>query len=207
MIPLGAGVGGWWFGRRAGWHRPALAATAAAAVVVEPLLGSAGIAVLVAADRWRRAARETVRLRTADEDVVLFADLVVLGVSAGLSLRAAVEEAGRHVVVELQEEVNDVVRSMDRSGVAAALAGVDGRLADFGRVAAGAAISGAPVAAAIGSFAATVRQTEHTAAIERARRLPVRMLLPLALLILPGFVVLAVGPAVIQSLARLGPIP
>jgi hypothetical protein len=43
--------------------------------------------------------------------------------------------------------------------------------------------------------------------MERARRLPVRLLLPLALLILPGFVLLAVGPAVLQGLARLGSTP
>ena len=47
----------------------------------------------------------------------------------------------------------------------------------------------------------------HAERITVARRLPVRLLLPLALLILPGFVVLAVGPAVLQALARLAPMP
>ena len=36
-----------------------------------------------------------------------------------------------------------------------------------------------------------------------AKRLPVRMLLPLALLILPGFVLALIGPALAGSLARL----
>jgi len=35
--------------------------------------------------------------------------------------------------------------------------------------------------------------------------LPVRLLLPLTLLVLPGFVVMTVGPTVIESLARLNP--
>jgi pilus assembly protein TadC len=96
---------------------------------------------------------------------------------------------------------------MDRAGTAAALAGSKGRLADLGRVAAGAAVSGAPIAAAVTAYSRTRRHADHAKALERARRLPVRLLLPLALLILPGFVLLAVGPAVLEGLARLGPIP
>lgn len=207
MIPVCAGLAGYWSGRRMGWRWPAAASALAVAVVVEPIFGAAVGAVTVAAGRWRRAAATTRQRRLADADVALFADLVILGVGAGLSLRSSVEEAARHVVDELAGEAEALVRAMDRNGVAAALATVDGRLEGFGRVAAAAAISGAPVGAAVGAFASTLRHAEHSAAVERARRLPVRMLLPLALLILPGFVVLAVGPAVIQSLARLGPIP
>ena len=44
---------------------------------------------------------------------------------------------------------------------------------------------------------------QTTARLEAARRLPVRLMLPLALLILPGFVVLAVGPALLEALDRL----
>jgi hypothetical protein len=44
-------------------------------------------------------------------------------------------------------------------------------------------------------FAAERRHAEQACNLERARRLPVRLLLPLALLILPGFMVLVVGPA------------
>jgi len=207
MTALVLGAGGWWLLRR---NRPWPQAAAAVIVVIGllfPLVGAAAGAVLVAAIRWRRAARLTVRRRAADADVVLLADLVVLGVGAGLSLRAAFDEAGCHLVEELRVEVVALVDSMDRVGVAVALASAPGRLAGLGRVAAGAAASGAPITAAVASFASAERHAAHAAAVERARRLPVRMLLPLALLILPGFVVLAVGPTVLEALARLGPVP
>jgi len=207
VIPLCAGAGGFHMGRRMGWRRPYLAAGVVAAAVVEPMIGAALAAVLAAWHRWQRAAAATRRERVATADVAVLADLVVLGLTAGLSLRSAVEEAARYIGEELRVEVESMRAAMDRDGVATALSLVGGHLAGFGRVAAAAAISGAPVAAAIGAYASTLRHTEHAAAVERARRLPVRMLLPLALLILPGFMVLAVGPAVLQSLARLGPVP
>jgi pilus assembly protein TadC len=207
MIALCAGVGAYRVGRLLGRRGSLLTTGLTIAVVVEPVLGVACAAVVVASTRWHIAAAATRRQRLADGDVALFADLVVLGVRAGLSLRSSIEEAGRHVVDELRLEASQLVDAMDAVGVAQALSGAAGRLGELGRVTAAAALSGAPLAAAVGAHASALRHTEHTAAVERARRLPVRMLLPLALLILPGFVVLAVGPAVLQSLARLGPIP
>ena len=207
MIAVGAGFGAYLGSRRLGGPKPWLIAAWAVALLLDPLLGLAGGTVVVATARWQRAAAATQRKRLADSDVALFADLVLLGLGAGLSLRSSVEEASRHVVEDLRVEVSRLIEAMDRHGVGPALGSVGGRLDRFGRVAAAAALSGAPVAMAVGAYAATLRHAEHAAAVERARRLPVRMLLPLALLILPGFVVLAVGPAVLQSLARLGPIP
>ncbi len=207
MIAPAAGLAVWWLARRR-WPGAAIGAGVIATLTVAaPLAGAAAGAVGLAAHRWRRAAAKTRRDRADDADVVLLADLVVLAAGAGLSLRAAFEEAGRHVAAGLAAEVDRLIESMDRVGVAAALAGAGGRLAGLGRVAAGAAVSGAPIATAVASFASTERHAAHAAAVERARRLPVRMLMPLALLILPGFVVLAVGPAVLEALARLGPVP
>lgn len=100
-----------------------------------------------------------------------------------------------------------LLAAMEREGSAPALIAVGGRLADLGRVTAAAVTSGAPMVAAITAHADRARHTSHANRVAAARRLPVRLLLPLALLILPGFVVLAVGPALLQALARLAPIP
>lgn len=197
----------WLAARRLGLGRPGLVGAVAAALFAAPLAGLALGAVVVAGRRWRAAAARTAASRNDDRSASLFADLVSLGLTAGLSLRAAVAAARAHVDGRLRREVDDLVTAMDRIGVASALAAVDGLLSDFGRVAAGAAASGAPVAAAVAAFAATRRQVDHAERVAAARRLPVRLLLPLALLILPGFVVLAVGPALLQALARLGPVP
>lgn len=185
----------------------AVAAVVGWAVVRQPLPAAAVLLVVIAARRWRAATRITSERAAADGDVVMLAELVGLGLTAGRTVRAAFEHAAGHIHPMLGAEVDRLVAAMDREGTAVALAGASGRLGELGRVVSGAVVSGAPVAAAVAAHAERLRHTRHAIAVAAARRLPVRLLLPLALLILPGFVVLAVGPAVIQSLARLGPIP
>lgn len=197
----------WTASLRLGAHRPVAVAAASALTVREPLVGLAAFAAWAARRRWLRAALRSSAERDETGDVVVLADLLVLALTAGLSLRASFETARRHLGPGLASRVEDLLADMDRVGVAPALSSTEGSLADICRVAAGAAASGAPVAAAIAGFATTRRHMDHAERSAAARRLPVRLLLPLALLILPGFVVLAVGPALLQALARLGPVP
>jgi tight adherence protein C len=65
-------------------------------------------------------------------------------------------------------------------------------------------VTGAPLLASIDGYATNLRRIERSAAIERARRLPVKLLFPLALLILPGFLLLTLGPALLAGLGRVG---
>jgi Flp pilus assembly protein TadB len=85
-----------------GWRRPYLAAGIAAVLLIEPMIGAALAAVAVAWTHWQRAADGTRRKRIADADAAVFADLVVLGLTAGLSLRSAVEAAAYHVGEEVR---------------------------------------------------------------------------------------------------------
>jgi pilus assembly protein TadC len=182
---------------------PLLAGALASLMVLAPLLGAPTV---LAAACWRLSRRfHTRRLAgvSAEADVVLLADLLSLGLGAGLSLPLALEEAAREVDPGLAAEVGAVRRAMDRLGVAAALAGATGWGERLYRLTARAAATGASLTAAVEAFAAERRHAEHSRRLEAARRLPVRLLLPLALLILPGFVVLVVGPALLESLARL----
>jgi hypothetical protein len=196
-----------WVAVRRGARRPEFATAVAWVTLATPVAAAACAAILLATIRWRRAAGVTRERRRADEDVVLLADLLTLGVAAGRTVRGALEAARTHLHPQLGTEVTALLGDMDRRGSGPAMLAVGGRLADLGRVVAAAATSGAPVAAAVAAHADRVRHARHSARIAAARRLPVRLLLPLALLILPGFVVLAVGPAVLQALARLSPIP
>lgn len=184
-------------------RRPVLVGTLAALAVVAPLLGAAALMALACWLLSRRLRRPRLAEAAAEGDVVLLADLVALGLGAGLSLPSALDEAAREVAAPLAGEVRCLRRSMDRLGVAAALASAGGRGERLYRLTARAAATGAPLAAAVEAFAAERRHAEQARHLERARRLPVRLLLPLALLILPGFVVLVVGPALLESLARL----
>jgi tight adherence protein C len=165
------------------------------------------MAVAIARYRWLRARRDAEIEREAESDVALLADLLGLGLTAGLSLRAAIDIATPQVAAPVQADLTAMCRRIDRAGLAAGLAGTSGRLEGLARVAAGAAVSGAPLGPAVAAFSKVRRHADHATRTERARRLPVRLLLPLALLILPGFVLLAVGPAVLQGLARLGSAP
>jgi tight adherence protein B len=61
--------------------------------------------------------------------------------------------------------------------------------------------SGAPMTEAVTAFLAEFRAQRRMEAVTRMRRLPVTLMLPLGLLILPGFVVLFAGPIVVRSLA------
>lgn len=155
---------------------------------------------------WGRLARKRKSIGAVEADLVVLADLVALGLTAGLPPRAALEAASGWVARELGDEVRTLLADADRRGVAAALADADGHAARLYRLLARAVVSGAPAADAVESYAAERRHAEHAARLADARKLPVRLLLPLALLILPGFVVLAVGPAVIDALERLGEI-
>ena len=182
---------------------PRLAGALAAGAVAIPMLGIPAALALGCWRLFRRFHRRRVEAASAEADVVLLADLVALGLGAGLSLPLALAEAAREVDPGLAAEVRSLRRAMDRLGVAAALAGAVGRGERLYRLTARAAATGAPLTAAVEAFAAERRHAEHARRLEAARRLPVRLLLPLALLILPGFVVLVVGPALLESLARL----
>ena len=196
-----------WIARRRGIAHPEMAGALGWGVIAAPMPTAAVAAVVVATRKWRRAAAVTRFRRDADADTVVLADLVALGVGAGKTMRGALAAARPHLHPGLAVEVDALLADMDRSGSAPALISVGGRLGDFGRVVAAAVTSGAPISTAITAHAERLRHARHAERVSAARRLPVRLLLPLALLILPGFVVLAVGPAVLQALARLAPIP
>jgi len=131
-----------------------------------------------------------------ESDAVLLADLTALGLSAGLSFVAALGAAADHLSEESAQAVRRALRSPEReeAGPATALLALADR----------ALVTGAPLLASIDGYATRLRRDERAAAVERARRLPVKLLFPLALLILPGFLLLTVGPALLTGLDRLG---
>jgi hypothetical protein len=180
-------------------------ALAAGLAPVSLLLAVVPLAGVVA---WRRATaiRDARRTRAhAETDVALLADLTALGLRSGLAVRPALEAASQRVAPALCEEVAGVLAAIDRSGAAVALSVADGMARGLYTTVASAAASGAPIESAVTAFAAGRRAEAHARHLADLRRLPVRMLLPLALLVLPGFAVLVVGPALVESLSRLAP--
>ena len=201
-VALGLGVSA--LGR--GWLRsPWVVGLGAAAVAVAPLQALAGGFLVWAVDRFRRAARRSAEERRTADAALEAAELVALGLAGGLSVASAHRLAAHHADRAVQPELERLVASMGESGAAAALAADSGPTAGSSAALATAAAAGSPALPALEAHVEHEHHRRHTAAVETARRLPVRLLLPLTLLVLPGFVLITVGPTVADSLARLAP--
>jgi len=144
--------------------------------------------------RWLRQTRS----RTDQPlDIDGLSVLVVIGLSASLSLHAALEAASK----ELGEppELVDLLRRARRAGLARALAETEGPLAELATQLARAQVTGAPIALAVAAYLETQRSAQRASLLEAARTLPVKLIIPLALCLLPGFVLLVVGPFVLDQ--------
>ena len=165
-----------------------------AAVLVLPILTR----------RYRSQSIRRAEQRRTDSDAIVVGRVVQIALAGGLPLTAglalAVEEVGEIVAAEL----TTTLRAARREGMAAALAASRGPYTKqlFGRIALAQA-SGAPMQEAVGAYLADGRARRRGLALERVRRLPVTLMVPLGLLILPGFVVLFVGPIVLDSVMDL----
>lgn len=176
-------------------------ASAGLSVLAPPLALGGGLAMIVV--MIIRRLRVVRRHREAvGRDVPVMAELVGLGLSAGLTLSQALTAARPFVHSDLAAEVGDVLRRAARGGLGQALAAADGHGRRLYAGAARAVVTGAPLAPAVDAFVREAIAEQRAADLESARRLPVRLMLPLALLILPGFVLLTVGPTVLAALDR-----
>jgi tight adherence protein C len=143
-------------------------------------------------------ARRVLKPKTREDEEALLAELAALGLTAGLTFPAAVEAA----TAAVPGEVSTRVRRAGRIHRDVGTPPFDEPVLFL--VARRALATGAPLAPAVSAHATTLRSEERSRQLTAARRLPVKLLFPLALLILPGFLLLTVGPALLGSLERLG---
>ncbi|CAN5880397.1 hypothetical protein BH23ACT5_BH23ACT5_05480 [soil metagenome] len=164
------------------------AVAAAVGVIAGGLIG--GVIALAAVVAWSRIPRR----RPQPVDVVATASRLLVLVGSGVSLGSALAAS---TDPSTASELELVARRARRVGTSAALASSSGPLSPLLRRLADASVSGAPLEPTIRSFIESERRRRHAAAIERARRMPVRLMVPMALLVLPGFVLMVYGPALI----------
>jgi hypothetical protein len=159
-------------------------------------LAAAVIASLLVVWRKRRGSRG------GEEEVMTAGQVMLVALTAGLPLPAALEVAAGTGGPTVRAEIERVLRQSQRVGMVAALAGAGGAHTRplLSRLALAQA-SGAPMADAVTAFLSAGRAARRSAALERVRRLPVLLMVPLGLLILPGFIVLFVGPVLLTSLS------
>jgi len=165
-------------------------------LLVVVLLGT-GVAIAQSVRMGRRR-----RLgATADRDAVLAIELVGLGVTSGLPFRNAAALTMKQMADPVANEIAQALRSLN-AGQPPSF-----KLADvqsmFGAAQAS-ETTGMPVAGVLNALALDRRRAAAAATRERLAKLPVKMLFPLALLILPGFVLLTVVPPLMSGLSRLG---
>jgi tight adherence protein C len=178
----------------------------------EPVARTLGIAAGVfvlghfACNYWlRRRSRQRIhRLSAALPDCL---DLMVVSLEAGLGLNATIARVGEErsaVNDELGKEIAQVARELregrsreealrqlaDRNGVEE-LSALAGLIVESDRL-------GASMAKTLRSHADVLRTKRAQRAEEIARKLPIKILFPLALFILPALFVVTLGPAVLR---------
>ena len=156
----------------------------------------------------RRAESRRRRMR---EDLVHFAELVALAVSAGLGVEGALDEAVGSGEGPLFDELRRLLREGRLRGesASAAISRVPAEvgLADAESLAASiraAADHGTAITQALRAQARALRERRRLELVEASERAQVRMLLPVGLLILPAFFVVVLYPAAVQLLRLTG---
>lgn len=171
-----------------------------AAALIHPLAGIslAGCAIVGSKLRSIRQARS--RSRDTEVDSVLAVELVGLGVTAGLPFRNAARMTADQIGGAVGAEISLGLRAME-AGQQPVLESADVR--SVFTVAELSERSGISLAAELNAVARERRRQDEAATRERLAKLPVKMLFPLAFLILPGFVLLTVVPPLVSGLSRL----
>ena len=159
------------------------------------LRGAIAVGLVLGGRRlWRRRRRTDL-----PADLVDFVTLLSIAVGAGSNLPTGLELACREVGGSVRTEVEDLLRRSRLRGLAPALLEADGALGPLAGHLARAQVSGASVANALETYVATMRADERARHAERARTLPVRLIIPVSLLLLPGFVALVLGPVILDQ--------
>lgn len=148
--------------------------------------------------------------REAHDAALELTDLFRLAAGTGMPVSPAVSHVARRAPRQVRAAAREAATVIDRGlPLADALALLADRIgpaaAPLVEALTRSAVTGEPAAPLLDAVAAAARDRRLRSAQEAARRLPVTMLLPLALCILPAAVVLAVVPVLVASLRSLAP--
>ena len=180
--------------------RPFAVAGVLGLAVGPPLAVAAPTGVwVVRRTRALAAMRRAKRMSRSDELLAL--ELVAAGVGAGVTfdvaLTTAASEIGGDVARSMMGRLRTFRHDVERSGD-------DHPIDRLMALARRSEVSGSGLADELRVLAETESAVDAAATAERLARLPVTMLFPLALLILPGFILVTVAPALIGGITRLG---
>jgi hypothetical protein len=189
--------------RRSGPLDPLVTVCVGALVLRYPWL-AIGLVLPNLTKRHRKASARRREQSRAEFDPLVVARVIQVSLAGGLPLTAALTLAVGEVGQLVAAELTATIRTARRVGMASAMATSTASFMRplFGRIALAQA-SGAPMHEAVSGYLIDGRAARRGKALEQVRRLPVALMVPLGLLILPGFVVFFVGPIVLTSLVDL----
>jgi pilus assembly protein TadC len=130
-------------------------------------------------------------------------DLTAICLTGGLNIATALRIAAGAGEGPISAELEAILARARIDGLGVVLATADGAGARLYQSVSRADVTGGPMLQSVAALADELWSEQATAALEKARRLPVAMLLPLTLLILPGFLLLTIAPAVFDAFSRL----
>jgi pilus assembly protein TadC len=137
------------------------------------------------------------RLVEVESTVADLARLLSIAAAAGLPLGTALETVAPEIRGPLGDEVGDLLRSARTIGLTAALLSST-TLGPLGSALARAHNSGSPLTQTLDAHLRAHSAERVARALEIARTAPVKVMVPLALLLLPGFTALVVGPTLLD---------
>lgn len=161
---------------------------------------AAGACLVAAVRRWKQKRRAATQLVG---DVATICDLVAIALTGGLGLRDALTLAAESVGGQMEGEVSGILRRAQVNGISVALADAAGAGKRVYHVLARAAATGSEIVGPVRRLSDELNAEQGAARLETVHRMPVLMLFPLTMLILPGFLLLAIAPAIVDAFARL----
>lgn len=156
-----------------------------------------------------RITRDISRRRAASsvdsDEVGVLARLVLIGMSSGLSLHGVLVSAAGELRGGVAAQTSRVIQHARSNGLGPALAGTSGPASGLFGLMAGSVSSGASVVPVVTAFLHEHAAERRNSRLEQARKLPIKLTVPLTLLILPGCVLLFVGPSFVRGISELVP--
>lgn len=143
------------------------------------------------------------RRRRRRIDALVVARLLALSVASGRPLGHALADVRRRLPESEVAAIDDILSRANRHGLTRSLVETTGPLGDLAERLAKAQVTGAPVGPALEAFIATLHDARRFQAVEEARTIGVKLIVPLTLLLLPGFLALVVAPYVLEQLQEL----
>ncbi len=133
-------------------------------------------------------------------DELLVARLLALSVASGHPLGRGLEDIRLRLPEPEQAAVDEILARARRDGLTRSLVETTGPLASLAERLAKAQVTGAPLGPALDAFISTVHDARRFQAVEEARTIGVKLIVPLTLLLLPGFLSLVVAPFLLEQL-------